>query len=423
MCKYLFDYNEDVYRDMIDYLKIDNKALVNIDTGLGKTTTALQYAEDNHSRLLVVCPNNTIKRGWEDENCDGLADTITYSAFRNKYKEVDYSKYCAVVCDETHHAGAPTWGEGIKYLIDNNVIPVIGLTATPTRSDKVNVGNSIFGGNICTGIKVSQGIKDGILHPFSYVGAFYDTEGVADEYVDCASEQLIGKLNVAIQNTPSVHDILMNDMPSGKRKGIIFASDIADMNDAVNIMKEVYPNAEYKYLHSQLSSKEQEENREWFKNTDEGYLCTVNMINEGAHYNGVNTIIMLRKTTSEIVFKQQMGRIITKTTKEDPNGIVFDFVNNAKLIQTFKEITEAIKVISGNGGIIIANNSNPGISGQHIVKDYTTNITEVLDEIEAELSDDYEDWEEEIIKKYYESEGPKGCSERIAKERERRHVG
>ena len=76
-----------------------------------------------------------------------------------------------------------------------------------------------------------------------------------------------------------------------------------------------------------------EENREWFENTDEGYLLAVNMISEGAHYRGVNTLIMFRKTQSYLVYTQQLGRIITLMKDENPNAIVFDLVNNVENIR------------------------------------------------------------------------------------------
>jgi superfamily II DNA or RNA helicase len=54
------------------------------------------------------------------------------------------------------------------------------------------------------------------------------------------------------------------------------------------------------------------------------------MVNEGAHYNGINTLIMFRKTNSTRLYLQQLGRIVVKSDRPNPEGIVFDFTNNAE---------------------------------------------------------------------------------------------
>ena len=102
------------------------------------------------------------------------------------------------------------------------------------------------------------------------------------------------------------------------------------------------------------------------------------MISEGAHYKGVNTLIMFRRTQSSLVFNQQLGRIITLVRDEDPHAIVFDLVNNANLIEnagdrfaaSLKRVYEARKEKGGKEK-----------SDQIIIADYTEKISEVLERI------------------------------------------
>jgi superfamily II DNA or RNA helicase len=54
------------------------------------------------------------------------------------------------------------------------------------------------------------------------------------------------------------------------------------------------------------------------------------MVNEGAHYEGVNTLVMFRRTNSSTLYLQQLGRVVVTTQKQNPDGIVFDFTNNAE---------------------------------------------------------------------------------------------
>jgi hypothetical protein len=139
-------------------------------------------------------------------------------------------------------------------------------------------------------------------------------------------------------------------------------------------MRDIFPNAEYRRMHSLMPHNEVEETREWFQNTDEGYLLAVNMITEGAHYKGVNTVIMFRRTQSSLVFNQQLGRIITLARNGDPHAIVFDLVNNAENLDTEKgfsaSLRESYAQRKARGG--------KEKSEQIIVEDYAEAISDVL---------------------------------------------
>ena len=114
--------------------------------------------------------------------------------------------------------------------------------------------------------------------------------------------------------------------------------------------------------------------KKWFEHTKSGYLCTVNMVSEGAHYNGVNTLFMLRRTQSPLIFEQQLGRIVTLTIKDNPNAIVFDFVNNSKTIQDFKlRIKEVIDTNFDDN----SDDNNGNDEGTILIDNYDSEDTEV----------------------------------------------
>lgn len=412
------DHNKSIYLQAEKYLEESGKALVVIGTGLGKTTTALEYLWEHKCRALVIGPNNIIKSGWEEYT--DWCDTTTYQAFANNYSTIDYSQYGLVILDEAHHAGydqdtgkgAAVWSKGIIYIIERGV-KVLGLTATPERSDKIDIGNTIFKGCVCEGFAVEDGIEKGIIHPFSYVTAYYDTNGIAEEYSDCENKELVGQLDLAINNTPTVKDIFRKHMPNNKRKGIVFIQEIADEQNVIDIMKDVYPNVEMKIIHSKMTDEEVKANRKWFEETDEGYLLAVNMISEGAHYRGVNTLIMFRRTNSYLVFTQQIGRIITLVKNENTNAIVFDLVNNIENVQYGNNNTELKNKHSISKIIKVLKKSEAFKSNQIIVADETRDIVKAIRDIKQFGDDSWEDWEIEILKTYYEKHGAKYCADKI----------
>jgi superfamily II DNA or RNA helicase len=371
----LLTHNQTVFYELDNTLMNNDRALVVIGTGLGKTTTALAYIRKYGMRALVLGPNNVITQAWDKESD---VDTMTYQGFMNKYSAIDFFKYGVLICDEAHHCAAPRWGEGVRYVLDNKLAKVIGLTATPKedKKEKANYEKStnFFAGCICKGFSVLDGIEREIIHDFSYVGAIYDTSGIKEKYADISDKTLLGELDLALNNTPTVKTIITKHMPNNKRKGIIFVSNIDAMGEAEDIMRDIYPNAEYRRMHSLMSYNEVKNARKWFQNTDEGYLLAVNMISEGAHYKGVNTIIMFRRTQSSLVFNQQLGRIITLARDEDPHAIVFDLVNNAENLDTEKSFSASLRESyaqrKARGG--------KEKSEQIIVEDYTEAISDVL---------------------------------------------
>lgn len=380
------DFNDTLYKQVEYNLNVNNKALIVLGTGLGKTTTALQYLWSNKCRALVIVPNRLIKTGWEEYS--DWVDTITYQSFSNRYHNLNYSNYGLVILDEAHHSaydeiknkGAKTWSKGINYILDKG-IKVLGLTATPERSDKINIEKTIFKDCVCEGLAIEDAIEQNIIHPFSYITALYDTDGLLDEYKDCDNKELVGQLDIAINNTPTLRQILTNRMPKGKRKGIIFIQDISDTPEIEIIIKHIFPNISCKTIHSKKSSLENDKIKKWFEETDEGYLISINMISEGAHYKGVNTIIMFRKTSSYLVFTQQLGRIITLTKNENPNAIVFDLVNNINNIE-YNSIDEDLKATHSIKRVIEKlKKTQAVISNQIIIADETNDIVKEIKQL------------------------------------------
>lgn len=362
----LLQHNATVFYDLIDILDKHGFAFLDIGTGLGKTTTALAYIRKYGMRAIVLGPNRVITDEWAKNND---VDAYSYAWFMNNYTEIDYSKYGALICDEVHHLSGKRWREGVEYVKQNGLLKIIGLTGTPNKACR-----DFFENRECKGFTVLDGIEREIIHNFSYVGAIYDTSGIKEKYADCKDTALLGELDLALNNTPTVKDIFLRHMPHNKRKGIIFVSRIEAIEEARAIMMDIYPDVEYREMHQGLSDAENNKTREWFQKTKKGYLFAINMISEGAHYNGVNTIIMFRRTKSSLVFNQQLGRIITLAKDEDPHAIVFDLVNNAENLDVEKSfagsLRESYKARKERGG--------REKSEQIIIEDYAEKISEVL---------------------------------------------
>ena len=417
-------HNIEIYNKVENLLNAQNKALLVLGTGLGKTSTALSYALKYGYRVLVVCPRDNIKDTWEIYS--PVVNTISYVSLANEAETFDYSKYDLIVFDEAHHLNAPIWGKGIRHLLDNNVnIKILGLTATPLcDGGKKNIADIFFKDCTVIGYDAIEGIKAGVLHPVSYVCSFYTKPKEIDDALEKCKEstdeltmKLKGRLNLALNNTPTLKEIITSNMPHGNRKGIIFAQTIEDMDEAIKILKDIYSNEEYRKIHSLMNREEVQNIKEWFSNTDSGYLCTVDMISEGSHYKGVNTIFMFRKTKSGNLFEQQLGRCMTQTSLPNPHCIVFDLVNNMRNVREFTvRLVDAIsrhgivKTLKGERSVnpdVLSGGAK--ISEQYVVEDYTQDIVDAYDEVNKLLGGFWTEEEDNILRKFYPTNGAKGC--------------
>ena len=397
------EHNKEYAKKIDETIANSNKCLFILGTSMGKTTTGLDYIIKHGIRGLVVHHQNNIKDVWDKNN--DLVDTISIQTLCQKFSSFDFSKYGIVIFDEAHHLSAPEWGKSIRFCIDNN-IPVLGLTATPKKEVEELFGKE----NVVYGYDVFEGIEKGILHPVSYIGALYtlpDKIKHAKEHPEELTPILRGKLDIALNNTPAVAEILYKNMPSGNRKGIIFAQDISDMNDAIDIVRNVFPDYDYKVISSHETEEHNKNVKEWFEKTDRGFLCSVDMVSEGSHFNGVNTLIMLRKTKSRIKFEQQLGRVMIQTKYPDPNCIVFDLVNNALATELFTE--KLRKAVKGRGDVSVIH------PGEDVVKDHSKkyiiveDYTKPLVELNKGLNGFWTEDDNDFIRAYINDRNGKLC--------------
>lgn len=73
-------------------------------------------------------------------------------------------------------------------------------------------------------------------------------------------------------------------------------------------------------------------------------MFSINMFNEGLHLKGVNSVILLRKTSSPLLHTQQIGRCLE--IGEESETVIFDLVSNAENLQTscfYQQVNDVLK--------------------------------------------------------------------------------
>lgn len=324
----LYEHNIPVYEQFAKMLDEFNEAFLITATGTGKSYVTLEYVTTHKLKALIVSPLTVVNREWRNLCKD--VDTITYQSFCKCYEDF-YEGYDMIVFDEAHHIGSPVWGGAARAYKNNRPphIKVVALSADPHRySDKDrNVAKEMFPNTTVIGYNRDEAIKLGILPNPTYVKAIFDQGSRKfDDDDNMTVDSTWARINYNRDNIAAgVIEILHKHMPDGQRKGIIFVDRISTMPTIIQIMELAYPEETFKPVHSKLDRKDADKAINWFRSTKHGYIVTVDMFNEGVHIPGINTLMMMRRTSSPAVYTQQLGRALGT---DNSDVIVFDFVGN-----------------------------------------------------------------------------------------------
>ena len=426
----LLQHNIPVYENLEKTLENNKLAIVVTFTGTGKTYITLEYLDNHDYNALVVVPSLTIGNQWE--KMTDRVDTMTFQYLLNHIDEViEQNKYDCYVIDEAHHAGAERWGSAVLRLLTELDKPIIGLTADPIRySDEFrDVSQDFWDDCVVQGYDLVEALNKGLVPSIEYIYTVFSDEGVVcntdDEFLDIPelSEEEISedyelnsKLNYTQENIDAIVAVLDKYLNGEKRKGLVFSDNINTANEAYDIISDIFSNQKVWLVHNQQSPDLNRKYLEEYNNASDGYIVSVNMLNEGVHVDNVDTIIMLRRTFSPSVFFQQIGRAISAGGDNSKNILVFDFVGNHSSIRKLRLRSAQLRrvadlFINGNSHEPDENKSTMIIRGI-VYKD--AGLTEL--QFEQIVNDivSHTRWtpeEDDVIRNNYPTLGIKKCAE------------
>lgn len=227
-----------------------------------------------------------------------------------------------VIMDEVHHAHAPSYRRVLARL---NAGFILGLTATPERTDGVDVA-SIFDDNLAYHASIGDGIAEESLVPFHYVGikdtvdfgqipwrnGRFAMEELEDRVI--RSERM-DRLWQTMEKHPADRTIVF----CCSRRHALFTRDWLRS-------KGLHAAAVF----SGSGSDSYSESLENLRRGKLQCLCVVDMFNEGLDIPAVDRVIMLRPTESKVIFLQQLGRGL-RASEGKSRLLVIDFVGNHRI--------------------------------------------------------------------------------------------
>ena len=164
----LYPHNQKAYDNLCAMLRDSNRACVVQPTGTGKFVIIAKMAQDNPGKNFLLLGTNDYMYIDQMANLSDIApgftpknlQFMTYATAMAKARCGDEIPRCdVIVADEFHHCGAPEWGKGVQYVVENNPdAKIVGFSATPIRySDKGrNMADEMFVGNIASSMELRK---------------------------------------------------------------------------------------------------------------------------------------------------------------------------------------------------------------------------------------------------------------------------
>ncbi|MCX6210678.1 MAG: helicase-related protein, partial [Bacteroidetes bacterium] len=359
-------------------------------------------------KKLLIAPSKYIieqfqkddKYGWIMQDVETLHYQNRQFFLENKIENV---KYDIIVLDEFHRTGAKTYEPKIKALLANNPNAfILGATATPIRTDGRNM-NDEFDFEYASDISLPKAIvKEYIPNP-TYVASLIDLEEEIEYLKKCLDNsknpvinkeselENLEKIKLDWKKSNGVDAIFKKYLSNSVlRNFIVFCEDIETLRKYKHKVSDWFIEAGFKdsvpfIVHSNQSDKENDEailNFTKFSNPNKtALLFAVDMFNEGLHIKNVDGVILLRKTTSHIVFYQQIGRCLQVGSK---NPIIFDLVNNFSSVEA-SNFLKQLNIERENEQRELANVGLNDNTPNFKVFDHTIEIKAVLEAIDEKF--------------------------------------
>lgn len=201
-----------------------------------------------------------------------------------------------VVCDEAHHSISDSWQ---KVLAHFNSARILGVTATPDRGDKKNLGE--YYENIADEISLVTLIKQGFLCPITIRSVPIQID--LNEVDSIAGDFDSGQLGSVLE--PYFDQIAASIVQyAGHRKTLCFLPLIATSKKFVAACNAAGLTAQ----HIDGESTDRKEILDAYKKSNFQVLCNAMLLTEGYDEPEISCIVNLRPTRSRALYAQIAGR-------------------------------------------------------------------------------------------------------------------
>lgn len=302
------------------------------------------------------------------------------SAFgdRKRMSRFNPKDFGVLIIDEAHHATADSYRNLINYYVHNNPdIKVLGVTATPDRSDEMALGQ-VFQ-TVAFDYEVLDAIHDGWLVPVEQ--QFVSIAGLDFSDMRTTAGDLNGAdLAAVMESEKNMQGVAASSIEIIKEsRAIVFTASVKQAEVISNILNR-HREGMSSWVCGMTNKDDRREILAQFKAGKVQVVCNCGVLTEGFDDPGVEVIIMARPTKSRSLYAQMAGRstrplpgIVDDLEDRDarkaairssakPSCLIVDFVGNSgrhKLISSAdilggkvsdEAIDNAVAIAKSKGG-------------------------------------------------------------------------
>lgn len=312
--------------------------LVVMATGLGKTwLAAFDATRPEFRRVLFVAhreeilqqtrevfrairPDSTVGLVVGDQD-DADADIVlaTVQSLSRRLDRLHPERFDYVVIDEFHHAAAASYRRVVNHLHPRFLL---GLTATPDRADGADL-LSLCEDNLVFECGLTQGIERGLLSPFHYLGVPDPVDFSPLPWRNSRFDP--DALESAVITQERTSAALREWRQHAGTRTLAFCVSRRHADRMAEMFREAGIAAAA--VHSGATSAPRHESLFDLERAALQVVFSVDMFNEGVDVPAIDTVLLLRPTSSPVVFLQQIGRGLRLSPGKQHLTIV-DFVGN-----------------------------------------------------------------------------------------------
>ena len=221
--------------------------------------------------------------------------------------------YTDIIVDEAHHVLSDSYQRVLEHFPDANVL---GVTATPDRGDKKNLGT--YFDSQAYEYSMRDAIRDGYLVPIKaqMIPLALDINSVGVSNGDYAAGEIGDALEPYLEKIAEE----MTHYCKG-RKTVVFLPLIATSQKFCRMLNE----AGMKACEVNGNSTDREEVIRDFENGKYEILCNSMLLTEGWDCPAVDCIVVLRPTKVRALYQQMVGRGMRLATNKD-HLLILDFL-------------------------------------------------------------------------------------------------
>lgn len=330
----LRDYQVDMINRVRESLRGNQRVILQAPTGAGKTVVAAYMMREARERgistFFVVHQNELLKQTsrslWENKIDHGLIASgrmktphpIQLASIMTLKNRLDqYDPPGLIIIDESHRALAPTYLDIANHYKDAKVV---GLTATPERTDGKGLGH-LFD-DIVEGPTIRFLIDQGSLCDYEMYcpPQLVSTDGIKTTAGDYDKKQSEAAMNKPVITGDAIDHY--KRLAYG-RPAVVMCTTVKHAEDVARAFRDA--NIPSECIHG--NSKDRDAILERFERGEFSVLTSVNLMIEGVDLPQLSVVIWLRPTQSLVVYMQGNGRGLRTHPSKD-KLLILDHVGN-----------------------------------------------------------------------------------------------